>query len=74
MSTPTPEAVARMSQTELDRDLLLQALQQMTGRFIRCAKDFGYDDKLIDACTFFELALINRIQLRVDAETFAEKV
>ena len=52
--------------TEMDRDLLLEALSQMTGRFIRCARDFGYDDKLIDACTFYEIALINRIKTRLE--------
>ena len=51
-------------QAELDRDLLLMALDAMVQRFIMTAKAAGYSDDVIRTCTESELSLIDRIAER----------
>ncbi len=49
---------------QLDRDLLILALDAMIQRFIATAKAAGYSEDVIRTCTESELSLIDRIAER----------
>ena len=53
---------------ELDRDLLLMALEDATYRFMRVAKEAGYSRTVIAAVIEQDLSLINRCRLGMSAE------
>ena len=58
-TTPTIEA--------LDRRLLCDALRTMIRRFEDVARQSGATDTFIERCTEHEAALLNRVQLSLEA-------